>query len=185
MMNEEFNPYSAPQPPFNQQVANPQPQQPQQPPQGYVYQQPVRTDVPQQMPPQQPVAPQNGQPQMPPRYPQPPVFPYPQQPVAPNQSSERAAKGLGVASFIVGCFALVVTSMIFFNFRSSVSDKFAASMVYSILLGVPALILAVISLMKKPEKKIFPLLGLAFSLVLMVCAFITYFVMVNSFPHYY
>lgn len=194
MMNEEFNPYNTPaentvptventpQPPFNQQVANPQaPAQPQ----SYNYQQPAR---PAQQPVQQPAQPIAQPPvQQPaaPRYPQQqqPVYPY-RQPVVPQKSSGAAAKAFGMVSFIIGCFTLLITSMIFFNFRSSVTEKFNASLAYSIIFAVPALVFGVVALMKKTEKKLFPILGIAFAVVLMLCAFITYFVMVNTAPAY-
>lgn len=170
-MTEEFNPYNnqnenvQPQPLFNQQTSE----------------QPVQPQMPAQ-PPVQPVQQQS----------QPPVqnrYPYPQQytnaqrtayPYRDNKKTSGAAKAFGVVSFIIGCFALIITSMIYFNFRSTVSEKYGFSLAWSAIIGLPALIFGVVSLMKKTDKKIFPILGIAFAVILMLCTFITYFFMVNA-----
>ena len=154
-MNEEFNPYT------NQnENARPQPPFNQQPPQ----------PQPPQMPPIQ-----NG-------YPYPPQYSNAQRMSyqSNSQKTSGAANALGVVSFIIGCFALIITSMIYFNFRSTVSEKYAYAVMWSAVVGLPALIFGVVSLMKKTDKKIFPILGITFAVILMLCAFITYFFMVNT-----
>ena len=166
-MNEEYNPYNIPAEPVSQPV---QPQQPFQQPQPPVQQTPA---------PQQQFG--NHYPQ---GYTYPPQYsngnrPYYTPNTAPQKESG-AARVFGIVSFIIGCFAILITSMIYFNFRSSVSDKFGYATMWSCIVGLPSLIFGVISLMKKTDKKLFPILGIAFAAVLMLCAFITYFVMVNT-----
>lgn len=164
---QEVNPYAA----------QPQPQAPQ-PAQG--------------MPPQSPQSsqPAQGVPRQPYAQPYPPKqqpYPYPQaysnhpQP-APRSNSTGAANAFGMVSFVIGCFILPVTAMIFFNFRSSVTEKFGVSLWFSIVLSVPAVIFGVLSLTKKAEKRLFPILGIAFAGLLVLCMFITYFFMVNGAP---
>lgn len=175
-MNEEFNPYN------NPEQKNPQPAPSAEP----GFSEPPKS-IPQQEPPRyaQP-------PQQPPRY-EPPYMPnkaepnrwYPQQNFSnqnrpPQRDPKASAKVFGMISFIIGCFVLPVTSMIFFNFRSSVNDKFGASVFFGMFLSLPAIIFAVISLMKKTDKKLFPALGITFAGILLLCGFITYFFMVNG-----
>lgn len=173
-MNEEYNPYNNPAEP----VANPA---------DYMQQQPVQAPVqPPQPPAQQPPTPQqqfgNNYPQ---GYTYPPQFtngnrPYYTTPNTAPKNGSGAANVFGIVSFIIGCFAILITSMIYFNFRSSVSEKFGFATVWSCVVGLPALVFGVVSLMKKTDKKIFAILGISFAAVLMLCAFITYFVMVNT-----
>ena len=140
--------------------------------------------------PAQPVPPQGTARPLPPVPPQPvppQYMPMPQpMPVQPQPAPKRdprdTAKLFGVISFIIGCFVLPATAMIFFNFRSSVSEKFGFATTYSLVLSLPAVIFGVLSLLKKPEKRLFPMLGIAFAAVLLLCAFITYFFMVNGEP---
>lgn len=168
-MNEEYNPYTRPQqqtyypgepqPPFN--PGEPQPQD--------------RNVAPQpSVPPIQPVQQQ---------YPQQTYSNNPR-PVPRRATSSGAARIFGIISFVIGCFVLPATAMIYFNFRSSVTEKFNASASCIVFLCVPALIFGIIALMKKTDKKLFPILGIVFAGVLMLCAFITYFVMVNTAPVY-
>ena len=116
------------------------------------------------------------------RPPYPPQYSNAQRPYyqPPAQKTSGAAKVFGVISFIIGCFILLITSMIFFNFRSSVTDKFGFALIWSVIAGLPALIFGVVALMKKTDKKIFAILGITFAAILMLCAFITYFFMVNG-----
>lgn len=171
-MNEEYNPYNNPAEPVAQPV-------------DYMQQQPVQAPV---QPPQPPVQQAPTQQQFGNNYPQgytyPPQYsngnrPYYTPNTAPKKESG-AANVFGIVSFIIGCFAILITSMIYFNFRSTVTDKFGYATMWSCVVGLPALIFGVISLMKKTDKKLFPILGIAFAAVLMLCAFITYFVMVNT-----
>ena len=161
-MNEDFNPYNH----FSEGMTTeadsaPQaPEAPQPEPQAPV--RPARPVPPQYMPMPQPM----------------PVQPQP----APKRDPRDTAKLFGVISFIIGCFVLPATAMIFFNFRSSVSEKFGFATTYSLVLSLPAVIFGVLSLLKKPEKRLFPMLGIAFAAVLLLCAFITYFFMVNGEP---
>lgn len=161
IMNEEFNPYNnTPEIPRQSENMQPQPPFNQQPPQP-------------QMPPIQ-----NG-------YPYPPQYSNAQRLSSPYRDPQKvsgAAKAFGVVSFIIGCFALIITSMIFFNFRSTISEKYGYAVMWSTVVGLPALIFGVVSLMKKTDKKLFPILGIVFAVILMLCAFITYFFMVNTAP---
>lgn len=152
----------------------------------YAAQQPQPQQV--QPPQQQPSA--QGMPQPPyaqPYPPKQPPHPYPQaysnnpRPV-PKSNSGGAAKAFGMVSFVIGCFILPITAMIYFNFRSSVAVKFGAALWFSMILSVPAVIFGVLSLMKKTEKRLFPILGIAFAGVLVLCMFVTYFFMVNGAP---
>lgn len=167
-MSEEFNPYVNPE---NNQAAQPTYAAPQSP-----WQQPPVS--PQQMPPQQ--------------MPQPQGYVYPPQPTnaqrvnyrayAEQKSSSGAAKAFGIVSFIIGCFVLMIASMIFFNFRTTVTQKYNYALSWGFITGLPAIIFGVVSIMKKTEKKIFPILGIAFGAILLLAAFITYFFMVNTAP---
>ena len=163
-MNEDFNPYnhfsegmtteadSAPQAP---EAPQPEPQAPVRPARPVPPQGAVR--------PAQPVPPQGAVRPMPPVPPQPvpPQYmsmpqPMPVQPQpAPKRDPRDTAKLFGVISFIIGCFVLPATAMIFFNFRSSVSEKFGFATTYSLVLSLPAVIFGVLSLLKKPEKRLF------------------------------
>ena len=99
-MSEEFNPYVNPE---SNQTAQP----------GYA-------------------APQSPQQQQMPFQPQ--AYVYPPQPTnaqrvnyrayAAQKSSSGAAKAFGIVSFIIGCFVLMIASMIFFNFRTTVTQKY-------------------------------------------------------------
>lgn len=150
---QETNPYAAPQPPQPAQSAQGMPQPP------FVQPYPSRQ----------------------------PPHPYPQtysnnpRPV-PASDSGGAARAFGVVSFVIGCFILPITSMIYFNFRSSVSEKFGAALWFSLILSVPGVIFGVLSLTKKTEKRLLPVLGIAFAGVLVLCMFVTYFFMVNAAP---
>ena len=152
-MNEEFNPYNN-QPEVHQPPKHAEPPQP-----------PVQQRL---YPPYQPI-----------NYSQQAM--YGRNPV-PQRNSEGTARALGMVSFIVGCFALIAASMIFFNFRSSINTKFEAAFLCSMMISLPGVIFGVISLMKRARTKIFPILGIAFSGILLVCLLITYFVMVNTAP---
>ena len=175
-MNEEYNPYNNPAEPVAQ-------------PADYMQQQPVQAPVqPQQT---QPPAQQTPTPQQqfgnnyPQGYTYPPQYsngnrPYYTTPNTEPKKESGAANVFGIVSFIIGCFAIMITSMIYFNFRSTVTEKFGFATMWSCVVGLPALIFGVVSLMKKTDKKLFPILGIAFAVVLMFCAFITYFVMVNT-----
>ncbi len=179
-MNEEYNPYTRPQQPAY-------PTEPQQPQQRAFQPEPqpaYRPDPSAPQPQDRNVKPQPSVPPIQPVQPQ-----YPQQvlsnnprPVPKKSNAYATARVFGMVSFIIGCFVLPVTSMIYFNFRSSVSEKFSASVTWILFLSVPALVFGVISLMKKTDKRLFPVLGISFACVLMLCAFITYFVMVNTAP---
>lgn len=168
-MTEEYNPYSRPQQPYYPETAQQQPYYPE-----TAQPQPEDRNIPPQSTavPIQPMQPQ---------YPQ-QSFTNNPRPVPRRTETGAAARAFGMVSFILGCFVLPVTSMIYFNFRSSVSEKFSASMSNILLFCIPALVFGVISLMKKTDKKLFPILGIAFAGVLMLCAFITYFFMVNTAP---
>jgi hypothetical protein len=191
-MNEEFNPYN------NPEQKNPQPTQPEEPrfnepPKGFVQQEApqfAQQEPPRYaQPPQQPM-PQQRQPQQQ-RF-EPPYMPnkaepnryYPQQNYSnqnrPVRDPKGAARVFGMVSFIIGCFVLPITSMIYFNFRSSVNDKFGSSVFFGMFLSLPAIIFGVVSLMKKTDKKLFPALGITFAGILLLCGFITYFFMVNG-----
>lgn len=165
-MNENNNPYTNPEPaaPRAPQNAQPPVQQGFQQPQQRVYY----------------AAPPANKPQ-----------PVRQAPVQPNvaqrqntpsaaQNNKNSANTFGVLSFVIGCVLLLITPMIFFNFRSSWAEKYNYSMSWSILCGLPAVIFGAVALMKKPKNKLFPLLGIAFSVILMLSAFITYFIVMNS-----
>lgn len=162
-MSEEFNPYVNPE---NNQAAQPNYAAPKSP----WHQPPV---PPQQMP-------------------QPQAYVYPPQPTnaqrvnyrayAEQKSSSGAAKAFGIVSFIIGCFVLMIASMIFFNFRTTVTQKYNYALSWGFITGLPAIIFGVVSIMKKTEKKIFPILGIAFGAILLIAAFITYFFMVNTAP---
>ena len=99
-MSEEFNPYVNPE---NNQTAQPAYTAPQSP-----WQQPAQSPV-QPQPPQMPFQPQG--------------YVYPPQPTnaqrvnyrayAAQKSSSGAAKAFGIVSFIIGCFVLMIASMIF------------------------------------------------------------------------
>ena len=168
-MSEEFNPYVNPE---NNQTAQPAYTAPQSP-----WQQPAQSPV-QPQPPQMPFQPQG--------------YVYPPQPTnaqrvnyrayAAQKSSSGAAKAFGIVSFIIGCFVLMIASMIFFNFRTTVTQKYNYALSWGFLTGLPAIIFGVVSIMKKTEKKIFPILGIAFGAILLIAAFITYFFMVNTAP---
>lgn len=153
-MNEEYNPYNNP----------PEPQ----PPQTQKRAEPQQSVQQRFYPPYQPI-----------NYSQQAM--YGRNP-APPRNSDGTARAMGMVSFIVGCFALIAASMIFFNFRSSINTKFEASFICGMMISLPGVIFGVISLMKRTKKKIFPILGIAFSGVLLVCLLITYFVMVNTAP---
>lgn len=153
-------------------------------------QQPQQTQFSQTQQQQQPQQSAQGMPRQPYAQPYPPKqqpYPYPQaysnhpQP-APKSSSGGAANAFGMVSFVIGCFILPITAMIYFNFRSSVSEKFGAALWFSMILSVPAVIFGVLSLTKKTEKRLFPILGVAFAGVLVLCMFVTYFFMVNGAP---
>ena len=179
-----FNPYAKPLQPEN---VEPKPVEPrpfaERQPQGEPFPpQPYRQSPQPPQPPQRPVTP-GFPPNQPPQRPYPPT--YSNRPAPPARNSRGAAKAFGMVSFLIGCFILPITSMIFFNFRSSVGEKFGAATFWSIVLSVPALVFGVVSLMKKPEKRLFPILGIAFAGVLLLCAFITYFFMVNTAPDYH
>ena len=205
-MNEAYNPYNDPElkepqpvpsaePVFNEPPKNiPQQEPPQygpkEPPR-YAQQQPPHPLTP----PQPPTGyePNPMQPPKPPTRYEPPYMPnkaepnryYPQQDYTnqarPVQRDPKAsARVFGMISFIIGCFVLPVTSMIYFNFRSSVNDKFAASVFFGMFLSLPAIIFGVLALMKKTDKKLFPALGITFAGILLLCGFITYFFMVNG-----
>ena len=180
-MTEEYNPYlrsDDQQPkaaPFAQPTPAPSAPDPQPPFQRTAEMpRPVNAVPPQ---PGNPVPPPPVTPGRPPQF-NPPVYPVKKNPHA-------AAKAFGMVSFIIGCFVLPVTSMIYFNFHSTVSQKFGYSILYSVFLSIPALVFGVVSLMKKTEKRLFPILGIAFGTLLMLCAFITYFFMVNGTPNVY
>ena len=174
-MNEEFNPYAnqnenAPQPPFNQRPQYPQP--------------PVQ-------PPVQQAAPQ-------------PQQAYPARQTAQNSvpaktTEERLAerkmliemkrrgqaKGYGITSLLIGCVATLATIMIVFNFQITNSDKWYWALTGSTFLSLPAVIFGVVALAKKPEKKMFAILGLTFAGVLVVTALVYYFVVANTGEHLY
>ncbi len=153
-MNEEFNPYT------NQPYTEP-------------------------IEPNPPEAPRKN---IPPRYPVPPQdYPYPPQYTNADRLRQmprtgNAAKVFGVVSLVIGCFSLMIASMIFFNFRSSVTEKYIQAVSASLFISLPGLIFGIVSIMKKADKKLFALLGIVFSSILMLCAFITYFFMVNTAP---
>lgn len=153
-MNEEFNPYN-----------------------GQAYTEPIEPNPAE-------AARQN----MPPRYPAyQQDYPYPPQYSNADRLRQmprtgNAAKVFGVVSLVIGCFSLMIASMIFFNFRSSVTTKYIQAVTSSLFISLPGLIFGIVSIMKKADKKLFGLLGIVFSSILMLCAFITYFFMVNSAP---
>ena len=201
-MNEEFNPYN------NSDQTIPQPTAPADPVFSEPSKSVPQQEVPQFVKPQPPVQPQKPpvQPQQKPPVQQQPVQPqqlrreppfmpnkadanryYPQQnysnqnrPTPPQRDPKGAARVFGMVSFIIGCFVLPITSMIYFNFRSSVNEKFGSSVFFGMCLSLPAIIFGVVSLMKKTDKKLFPALGITFAGVLLLCGFITYFFMVNG-----
>ena len=153
-MNEEFNPYN-----------------------GQAYTEPIEPNPAE-------AARQN----MPPRYPAyQQDYPYPPQYSNADRLRQmprtgNSAKVFGVVSLVIGCFSLMIASMIFFNFRSSVTTKYIQAVTSSLFISLPGLIFGIVSIMKKADKKLFGLLGIVFSSILMLCAFITYFFMVNSAP---
>lgn len=186
-MSEERNPYIQSEPAQGAQPENFTPQNPwstQQAAQTQYQKQYQKTEPPQPQPQrQQAFQPMPFQPQ---------AYVYPPQPTnaqrvnyrayEAQKSSDSAAKVFGVVSFIIGCFALMVTSMIYFNFRSTVTQKFNYALTWGMILSLPSIIFGVVSLMKKSKKKIFAVMGIAFAAVLLIAAFVTYFFMVNSVP---
>ncbi len=159
-MNEEFNPYTG-------QYYSRQPETDSQ--------ETAEQNTPQYYPRQG--YPQQGYQQQ--GYPYPPQYTNADR-LRPMPRTGNAAKVFGVVSLVIGCFSLMIASMIFFNFRSSVTVKYAQAMISSLVVALPGVIFGIVSLMKKTEKKIFAILGIVFSSILMLSAFITYFFMVNT-----
>ena len=175
-MTEEYNPYIQSEPLRRQPTEYVQPQPPQN------VQQPQNA---------QPQPPQNVQPQPAHVTFQPQGYVYPPQPTNAQRENFRAyapknslgaARAFGVTSFIIGCFVILIASMIYFNFRTTITQKYYYALTWSCVTGLPAVIFGVVSLMKKTDKKVFPIIGIALAAVLMLATFITYFFMVNTAP---
>ncbi len=193
-MSEQMNPYANipdeqtqalnfdnPQPPANEHPVQQNARQP--------VQQPVQQNAWQPVPPpvyQQPMYPQQPVPQ-----------PVPQQRpvragITPEEreklKAEKArgqAKGYGITSFIIGCISVIAIIMIVFNFQITISDKWYWAFRGSLFFALPGIIFGTVSLAKKPENKLFTLLGLAFAVALVITALAFYFVTVNSGAHLY